>query len=181
MLDSKLRRWPAVNCTAMSHPRDCWQLHLHRCARLQAFHSKSDQLRAPGVLLQYQQQVCVGLHCKACVLPLCLGADSAPGIPLYITAMLQSRYYAEHTMLSQGNLLGSHQTTLDIKAMRKAVSAGFALTDQQVLTQAEQHHWHDGAVCAAAWIVDKTVLMANVGLQNQQLSMPCHVHCCFRV
>ncbi|KAL0043093.1 hypothetical protein WJX79_009071 [Trebouxia sp. C0005] len=64
---------------------------------------------------------------------------------------------------SQGNLLGSHQTTLDIKAMHKAVSAGFALTDQQVLTQAEQHHWHDGAVCAAAWIVDKTVLMANVG------------------
>ncbi|DBA89077.1 TPA: hypothetical protein ACH3X1_016254 [Trebouxia sp. C0004] len=63
----------------------------------------------------------------------------------------------------QGNLLGSHQTLLDIKAMRKAISAGFALTDQQVLAQAEQHHWVDGAVCAAAWIVDKTVFVANVG------------------
>ncbi len=80
--------------------------------------------------------------------------------------MQQSKHHAEHTLLSQGNSLGSHQTVLDTKAMRKAISAGFALTDQQVLAQAEQHHWVDGAVYAAAWIVDKTVLVANVGLQN---------------
>ncbi|KAL0048359.1 hypothetical protein WJX82_001565 [Trebouxia sp. C0006] len=63
----------------------------------------------------------------------------------------------------QGTSLGSHQIVLDIKAMRKAISAGFALTDQQVLAQAEQHRWVGGAVCAAAWIVDNTVFVANVG------------------
>ncbi|DBB11479.1 TPA: hypothetical protein ACH3X3_006888 [Trebouxia sp. C0006] len=61
----------------------------------------------------------------------------------------------------QGTSLGSHQIVLDIKAMRKAISAGFALTDQQVLAQAEQHRWVGGAVCAAAWIVDNTVFVAN--------------------
>ena len=166
MLDSKLRRWPAVNCTAMPYPRDCWQLHLYRCERLQAFHSKSYQLCVLGVLWQYQQQVCFGLHCNGCVLQLCLGADNEPTDSLFNSKMLQSKHHAEHTLLSQGNSPGSHQMVLDIKAMRKAISAGFALTDQQVLAQAEQHHWVDGAVCAAAWIVDKTVFVANVGLQN---------------
>ena len=79
---------------------------------------------------------------------------------------IQSKHHAEHKLLSQGNSLGSHQTVLDIKAMRKAISAGFSLTDQQVSAQAEQHHWVDGAVCAAAWIVDKTAFVANVGLQT---------------
>ena len=95
--------------------------------------------------------------------------------------MLQKKHHAEHTLHSQGTSLGSHQMVLDIKAMRKAISDGFALTDQQVLAQAEQHRWVGGAVCAAAWIVDNTVFVANVGLQNSQLSMPCHVHCCFHV
>ena len=95
--------------------------------------------------------------------------------------MLQKKHHAEHTLHSQGTSLGSHQIVLDIKAMRKAISAGFALTDQQVLAQAEQHRWVGGAVCAAAWIVDNTVFVANVGLQNSQLSMPCHVHCYFHI
>lgn len=181
MLDSKLRRWPAVDCTAMLCLRDCWRLHLYRCERLQAFHSKSDQLHVLGVLLQYRKQACIGLHCDCCALPLWLSADNGPTSALHNSKMAISKHHAEHTVLSQGNSLGSHQAVLDIKAMRKAISAGFALTDQQVLAQAEQHHWVDGAVCAAAWIVDKTVFVANVGLQNYQLSMPCHVHHCFHV
>ncbi len=79
----------------------------------------------------------------------------------------------KHTLLSQGTSLDSHQPGLDIKAMRKAISEGFAITEQQVLAQAEQDLWVDGAVCAAAWVVDNTVFVANVGLQNSQLSMPC--------
>lgn len=96
MLDSKLRRWPAVNCTAMPYPRDCWQLHLYRCERLQAFHSKSYQLCVLGVLWQYQQQVCFGLHCNGCVLQLCLGADNEPTDSLFNSKMLQSTMQNTH-------------------------------------------------------------------------------------
>ena len=60
-----------------------------------------------------------------------------------------------------------HPQALDIKAMRKAIATGFAVTDQQALAQAQQHHWLDGAVCVAVWIVQDTVFVANVGLMNQ--------------
>lgn len=62
-----------------------------------------------------------------------------------------------------------HSKSLDIKAMRKAIATGFAVTDQQALAQAQQHHWHDGAVCVAVWIVQDTVFVANVGLMNQHI------------
>lgn len=48
--------------------------------------------------------------------------------------------------------------------MRKAIATGFAVTDQEALAQAQQHHWLDGAVCVAVWIVQDTVFVANVGL-----------------
>ena len=71
----------------------------------------------------------------------------------------------------QGETPESSKPMLNIKAMRKAVLTGFALTDQQVLAQAEQRGWNDGAVCAAVWIVDETVVVANVGLQNYILGV----------
>ena len=55
---------------------------------------------------------------------------------------------------------------LDVKAMRQAIAAGFAATDAQVLAQAEQHHWVDGAVCVAVWVIQETVFVANVGLKK---------------
>ena len=51
--------------------------------------------------------------------------------------------------------------------MRKAIAAGFALTDQQVLAQAHQQQWADGAVCVAVWLIHETAFVANVGLMNQ--------------
>lgn len=54
--------------------------------------------------------------------------------------------------------------------MRRAIADGFALTDEQVLAQAVRHHWFGGAVCAAVWIVNETVFVANVGLKNHHLS-----------
>lgn len=56
----------------------------------------------------------------------------------------------------------SEAAALDIKAMRRAIADGFALTDEQVLAQAARHHWFGGAVCAAVWIVNETVFVANV-------------------
>lgn len=53
--------------------------------------------------------------------------------------------------------------------MRKAIAAGFSVTDQQALAQAQQCHWVDGAVCVAVWIVQDTVFVANVGLMNDLL------------
>lgn len=55
-----------------------------------------------------------------------------------------------------------HPQSLDIKTMRKAIATGFAMTDQEALAQAQQHHWLDGAVCVAVWIVQDTVFVANV-------------------
>lgn len=52
--------------------------------------------------------------------------------------------------------------------MRKAIATGFAMTDQEALAQAQQHHWLDGAVCVAVWIVQDTVFVANVGLMMHQ-------------
>ena len=50
--------------------------------------------------------------------------------------------------------------------MRKAIAAGFAFTEQQVLEQAQQRQWLDGAVCVAVWLIHETVFVANVGLNN---------------
>ncbi len=50
--------------------RDCWRLHLYRCERLQAFHSKSDQLHVLSVLLHTENKralactvIVVRFHC----------------------------------------------------------------------------------------------------------------------
>ena len=65
----------------------------------------------------------------------------------------------------------TEKAALDIKAMRKAIAAGFAVTDEQVLAEASQRHWVGGAVCVTLWIVQDTVFVANVGLKNQHLSI----------
>lgn len=80
----------------------------------------------------------------------------------------------------QDNGSGSQQAALDIKAMRKAIAAGFALTDQQVLAQAQQQQWVDGAVCVAVWLIQETAFVANVGLMHHNLfalKVACHCLC----
>lgn len=63
--------------------------------------------------------------------------------------------------------------SMDVKTMRKAIAAGFSVTDQQALAQAQQCRWVDGAVCVAVWIVQDTVFVANVGLMTQFTSVAC--------
>ncbi|KAL3155603.1 hypothetical protein ABBQ38_010858 [Trebouxia sp. C0009 RCD-2024] len=87
-------------------------------------------------------------------------------------AALASKHLHENTVLSGFldalNFLAErlptskHRQSLDIKTMRKAIATGFAVTDQEALAQAQQHHWLDGAVCVAVWIVQDTVFVANV-------------------
>ena len=70
-------------------------------------------------------------------------------------------------VLLQAATSDNRTSPLNIKAMRQAIAAGFAATDAQVLAQAEQHHWVDGAVCVAVWVIQETVFVANVGLKKQ--------------
>ena len=73
-----------------------------------------------------------------------------------------------HAFLQDDQLPTSMQPQpLGIKTMRKAISTGFLVTDQQALMQAQQCHWVDGAVCVAVWIVQDTIFVANVGLMSQ--------------
>ncbi|KAK9812811.1 hypothetical protein WJX72_004205 [[Myrmecia] bisecta] len=49
------------------------------------------------------------------------------------------------------------------KRMKQAVLAGFEATDKKVVQRCAAERWMDGATCVAVWVVEETVVVANIG------------------
>eukprot|EP00879_Flechtneria_rotunda_P031446 GHRR01034355.1.p2 GENE.GHRR01034355.1~~GHRR01034355.1.p2 ORF type:complete len:172 (+),score=56.91 GHRR01034355.1:658-1173(+) len=55
------------------------------------------------------------------------------------------------------------QWELNVKAAKQAIVKGFIQTDELLLAQCQERNWQDGAAAVAVWIVQDTVLVANLG------------------
>ena len=52
----------------------------------------------------------------------------------------------------------------DAATLRKAVSQGFRDTDKLCLEACKAQKLHAGATCVAAWVLDSTLIVANIGV-----------------
>ena len=52
----------------------------------------------------------------------------------------------------------------DAATLRKVVSQGFRDTDKLCLEACKAQKLHAGATCVAAWVLDSTLIVANIGV-----------------
>ncbi|KAJ7970320.1 Protein phosphatase 2C family protein [Quillaja saponaria] len=75
---------------------------------------------------------------------------------------LAAEYAKKHL---QKNVLsaGLPRELLDVKAAKRAILDGFRKTDESLLQESASGGWQDGATAVCVWVLDQTVLVANIG------------------
>ncbi|KAL0916892.1 hypothetical protein M5K25_014443 [Dendrobium thyrsiflorum] len=75
---------------------------------------------------------------------------------------LAAEYAQKHL---HANVLSSGlpRELIDVKAAKRAILEGFRRTDESLLKESTIGNWQDGATAVCAWVLEQTVLVANIG------------------
>ncbi|XP_020704982.1 probable protein phosphatase 2C 67 isoform X1 [Dendrobium catenatum] len=71
--------------------------------------------------------------------------------------------YAQKHLHANVLSAGLPRELIDVKAAKRAILEGFRRTDESLLKESTIGNWQDGATAVCAWVLEQTVLVANIG------------------